>query len=355
MFKVKNNFVGSGNVFIGESGTGAFTEALESTVGMINKGKGAYITDPKGKVLKSVKTNRDEDVYVIGGDEDHYGVDLLSGLNPYEAANLIIESVGSSASHVDFSIVEYRNKAIHAASVLAYGLCFTPNVSEYEKRYNMRAYTIGFIKELLKNESLRNEVINEVVPDEGCFIEKEYADFALDFFGSKLIHVNKEVWNGILAEAILILDVVSTVPETIKDRFINVNCEKKVDLGSVLEGKIICNAIDATSGSGAHPLSIMLKGKLMMIADKRAIELAKAGKDIREELAGCIILAENYQDLLTSSSTVLSDTTLVNRARSLGVSYNVTIPSIKSLEEAVGDMNAKHFISVLNQVVVKRA
>lgn len=353
MFEVNNEVVGAGNVFVGQPGTGAFTKALESTINMINEGRGAYVTDLYGKSWKNIKTNRDEDIRVIGGGEDQYGIDLLAGLNPNEAASLIIKSVSNFAPHVDSYIIRYRNKAIHAATALAYGLSFTPDLNKYESRYNMGVYTIGFVKELLMDESLRNEVINEVIPDEGCYIKKDDAFFVMDFFNNKLIYADKELWDAILAEAVLLLEMVSAVPESIKDRFINGNCEKKVDLGSALEGKIICNAIDTTVCTGAHSLSIMLKTKLMMLADKRACELEKAGKDIRDELPGCVLFSENYQELATFSRIVESDYSFPNRARSLGVTYNVIVPSEESLVSKVGQVNSDYILSVLNKVSTK--
>lgn len=366
---------GSGFGFLGETGTGKTRAMLgPMAIQAAAMGHGAYITDAKAALWIDIKkalekmaskggVDRTADLRVIGPEPEQYGVDLLRGMNPEFAANMIVvcSSPENDAKSGDFFDTA-GGKLLYGSTVYAYLLNNLEARKNYTKKYKMGVYTIGFIAKLLKDADLRLQVEADIIDaminrysEEGYLCEGYQFDSVFTYFNEevKKYEQSENMWMSVVATVKEnILAPYMQLSDSMKDKFIFCNTEKMIDVNQALEGKIVCNAINMTADPNARALSVMLKSRLMILASERQIKFSKEGKEVRGYAPMCMLSADEYQDLVTVTKKIESDYSFPNRARSTGVYYCIGVQSYAALTMAAGDKASKNTMSVVSTMVV---
>lgn len=365
----------SNSLAMGKPGSGKTRTILIPMIKQaIAANHGLYVTDAKGVLSHDVVSavddlakqgviDRRDDVVIVGTKKGHSGVNLLSELPPDMVKEMIAVASQKSANDPFDPFWDGNGlKLLHNCCIYAYMLSHLKAGDNFAFEHAMSVYSIGFIAKLVIDDELRKSVEVELIKAlspklyhrEGALIDRIMLTDALTYFNNEVPKLEKaeNTWTGIIATTQKYLAPFVELPDEAKDRFIFCNYDKMVEVDSALDGKIMCIALNAMEVPKAKNLAIFIKSRFMNRATMRQVEHADRGEDVRAKARPCMLVADEYQDLVTISKDIESDYSFPNRNRSTGVYLFVAFQSKSSLDMAIGKENSDNIVSVFQNVIV---
>lgn len=323
---------------------------------------GFFVIDAKAVLWKDLlpkieRAGRMDDVRVVGFGPDQWGVDLLAGLNPVQAAAVlrtIMDQQGGGGGKDPF----WANSAVDVFRhmlVIAEAYRWTPGGQEEWLKTGVNPYSIAWVFRAVCSDSVWNDAVEHVLramepvqfQTVGRFIHSATLWASMDWLNNFWFNLAENTKSGVVGQVSQILDTLSS-NEEIRDRFAcgelhpyagdEVRRTRRVlRIGDALGGKIVMVAVSSLEhGIAAKAILMFLKSGLFRAARLRETQVGRKACQAKP----CVFVADEYQEIVSSDSAGLSDGTFWNVARSTGVAGIVATQTMASLSMALGNENA---------------
>lgn len=308
----------------GEGKTSAYLRPLARQIlGIAHPKFGMLTMDAKGTLWRDIAAaaraaGREDDVLVVGIEPGDWAINLVAALDPPALAYLVRDMFrqagggdgGNSSFFRDTAATVIRHAATLAAHIEAYDLR-----SIYRLAVEPAAFDVALAM-------LGGDEMPADHPAAG----------AVSYFRNQWLPLVHETRDGVVATLATVLDPVVTDP-----RFSAFCAPRPGDrvkqVNEALEGKIVCVSISATETGIAGRLALMaIKSSLF-----RAARIREAARGSEYAQAHpCVIMIDEAQEIVASSTSGLSDSSFFNVARSAGVAGIYATQALAALHLAIG-------------------
>lgn len=312
-----------------------------------------YVTDSKGVLWKDVAEiaeNLGKKVQVIGVGEHEMGVDLLDGISPSFASDLIksvMRQLGG-ANADDFWPNMATTLTRHVFTVLR-AWERTEGGIEYAESSSERPYSLVSAYRLALDAKNVDGWMKQIEADILNCIETDYSaisDFAKSDLYSSLSYL-RNTWPTMASDTRSGIE--GNVTNALGGFEADVRLREKFASGEKADitidecwgKKITCvNLPDSELGNAGKIINVFLKTLLFNKAKLRqAVDPNIAQK---QQLA---FIGDEYQSIITADVSGISDATFPNISRSTGLFYIVASQGIVGLEQAIGQYAAANFMN----------
>jgi len=332
---------------------------------------GMYYADAKGVGHKDISAiasqlGRADDVRVIGTGKWDYGVDLMDGLSPTQAAALLRSVMdqmdkggGKDAFWPNSAALLFRNvAAIFQAAE------FTPWGIEYMAANDCRLYSLWKIYEAIINPAFLEEVIREcqwgladpVLYEEwGFLVDTDEFRSSVQYLTLKYQALPENTRESIVATLIALMDGFGGV-DALREKFAMGKTGRIITMREALESKIVVNAVSAVDdGLPASIVSIFCKTLLYRAGQVREREIGSKECQKRP----CIVMIDEVQSVLSGGSTggtsgITNDSAVVNVARSQALYFVWASQTLSAITLAIGKEAADNLMNQFRSVVMLR-
>lgn len=312
-----------------------------------------YVTDAKAVLWKDVAViaeKFDKQVQLIGVEDNELGVDLLDGISPSFASDLIksvMRQLGG-ASADSFWPDMASNMMRHVFTVLRAwertkgGLDYAETSSERPYslvsayRLALEAHDIdGWMKEI------EADILGCIELDFSAISDLAKSDLyaSMRYLRATWPQIAKDTRSGIESN---ITNALGNFEADVRLREKFASGEKAdITVGEFWGNKITCvNLPDSELGNAGKIINVFLKTLLFSEAKRR--QSANPDIALKQQLA---FIADEYQSLITADVSGISDATFPNISRSTGLFYLVATQGIVGLEQAIGQHAAANFMN----------
>lgn len=314
-----------------------------------------YVTDSKGvlwKDIAEIATKMGKEYQVIGVGKNEVGIDLLDGLEPGFAADVIksvMRQMGGTAGDSFWPDLAH-NMCLHTLKVLK-AWEFTDGGVEFVKRTGERPYSLVHLYETAMDakDTSKDSMVARIEEDIASTIEKDPKLLGhisrVDLFAS--LRYLRVIWPNMAADTRSGIE--ANITNALGLFVSNVDLRSKfasgensdITIDDLWGRKITLVNLPTSLGNAGRIVNVMLKSLLF----NRALERQAVDPDIREK-EQLAFLADEYQSLITADlNSAFTDTSFPNVARSTGMFYFVATQGIKALQQAVGEDSALNFIN----------
>lgn len=318
---------------------------------------GFFVIDAKAVLWRDFmpkieRAGRLDDVRVIGFGVDQWGVDLLAGLDPTQAAGVlrtIMDQQGGGGKDPFWA-----NNAVDIFRhllVLAEAYRYTPGGQQEWLDTGIDPYSISWVFKAICSPS--------IVSDATMNVLRSFADDQWDEYGSAIHSATlwssitwlQNVWatmadntkSGVVGQVSQILDGLAS-RQDIRDRFASGRPHPNAEAGrrilpirEALDGRIVMVAVSSLEhGTAAKSILMFLKTGLFRAARLRELEIGSKACQAKP----CVYVADEVQEFVSGDTSGLSDGTFWNVARSSGVAGIIATQTMSSLVMALGNEKA---------------
>lgn len=314
-----------------------------------------YATDSKGVLWQDIKAIADKlgrPTQIIGIGKAELGVDLLDGLEPGFAADVIksvMRQMGGTAGDSFWPDLAH-NCCVHVLKVLQ-AWERTENGIKYAENTGERPYSLVRLYEVAMQakDSKADSVVAKMESDILDCVENDptrIADLAnVGLFAS--LEYLRETWPAMAKDTRSGIE--ANITNALGLFVSNVELRRKfasgehadITIDEMWGRKITLVNLPESLGNAGRIVNVMLKSLLFNKAKLR--QAAVPDIKNKQQLA---FLADEYQALITSDlASGFTDSSFPNVARSTGLFYFVATQGIRALEQAVGEISAANFIN----------
>lgn len=312
-----------------------------------------YVTDAKAVLwndVAAIAKKLGKPIQVIGVGENEFGVDLLDGISPSFASDLIkpvMRQLGGAAGD-SFWPDMASNMMRHVFTVLRAwerttgGLHYAESSSE--RPYSLvSAYRLALDAQNIDGwmKQIEADILNCIENDFAAISDLAKSDLyaSLRYLRSTWPMIAKDTRSGIESN---ITNALGNFEADVRLREKFASGEKvDITIDECWGNKITCvNLPDSELGNAGKIINVFLKTLLFNKAKLRqSIDPDIAAK---QQLA---FVADEYQSLITADVSGISDATFPNISRSTGLFYIVATQGIVGLEQAIGQHAAANFMN----------
>lgn len=312
-----------------------------------------YVTDAKAVLWKDVAKiakQLNKNVQVIGVHDNEMGVDLLDGISPSFAADLIksvMRQLGGASS--DSFWPDMANNSIrHVLNVLR-AWERTDGGIAYAEKTGERPYSLVSAYRLALNASKVDGWMKDIEADILNCVDNQYsyiADLAKQDLYASLSYL-RDVWPNMAKDTRSGIEANITnalggfeADNRLREKFASGE-KSDITVNDFWGSKITCvNLPEVELGNAGKIVNVFLKTLLFNAANKRQ----SADPDIREKQQLAFI-ADEYQSLITADISGMSDATFPNISRSTGVFYVAATQGVVGLQQAIGENATQNFLN----------
>ncbi|MBS1054752.1 type IV secretory system conjugative DNA transfer family protein [Gluconobacter kondonii] len=322
---------------------------------------GAYITDGKGVLYKDIlampSVQARGDIAVLGTEEGHYGVNLVSGMTPLEVStmlNTVSRQVMGESDDIFWS--EQASIVFYHAAVVADALSRTGGYDE-TKWSAFAPWSLMGIHRLATNPKAFNEACDELVqlserddlhPEIQELLESDSVSISVDYAKTTWRQMADETRSSVIANVNSVLGKFAGAPDVMK-RFCTGREERTLDVDYALNGGILGVAVGETDfGVVGQVVAVWLKTRLYIAARKRQKADPQSART-----KSCLLLADEFQMLATKGGSE-SDAEFFNIARSTGVFMIAATQSVLSIEKRLGKTVTHDLLNNLRTKILLR-
>lgn len=300
------------------------------------------------KILK--KRGMSGDRFIpIGVDEGHYGIPIFHGLSVEKCIDILEKTIKGDA---DPFFVPSALSQIQRVLVIAKAYHQTPLGVDYEiESGGCTVDSPEWVKRLCNNPDILYGVITELTD---CLKNNEALRYAL--YESSLksaIDGCLEDWRNMLASTETASSVVSTINVFLKDFTSNGKILERFgqgrvgpmykDLSLCLNGYFFFSALaDTEYGEAARKINIFARSRLFNLITLREIKYKLVDKDPQEEPV--VVFIDEHHLMASSGTTGLSDASIMNISRSMGLVFIAMTQSTDAYETVLGKIQTENMV-----------
>lgn len=350
------------SVVMGGTGSGKTFAAMEPVAAQLiqmqdQRDISLYVTDSKGVLWQDIKRIADrlgkgDRVQVIGVGEGEKGIDILDGLEPGFAADVIksvMRQMGGTAGDSFWPDLAH-NMCVHVLKVLR-AWERTPAGEQFVAEKGERPYSLVHLYETAmkakdqSDDSLIAKIKADIIGTLEAEPEKLSDVASVDLFAS--LDYLRVTWptmaadtrSGIEANITNALGLFASNMALRKQFASGENSDLTID--DMWGRKITLVNLPRSLGNAGRIVNVMLKSLLF----NRAMERQAADPKIRDKQQ-LGFLADEFQSLITADiSAGFTDSSFPNECRSTGLFYFVATQGIRALQQAVGEDSALNFMN----------
>lgn len=293
------------------------------------------------KILK--KRGMSTDRFIpIGVDEGQYGIPIFHGLSVEKCID-ILRSTGAVTGGDDF-FPKMALDHIERVLYLAKAYHQTPMGVEYEiETGGCTTDSPEWVKRVCNNPDILLKVVTELTD---CFKENENLRYAL--YDSSLkgaIDGCLEDWQTMLSTPETAASVVATINGFLKDFTSSGKILERFgqgrtgpmykDMGLCLNGYYFFSALsDQEYGEAARKINIFARARLFNLLTLRQIKFEAEGKDPQK--SPVVVFIDEHHLMVSAGTTGLSDASIMNISRSMGLVFIALTQSTDAYETVIG-------------------
>lgn len=325
---------------------------------------GLYITDGKGTLgieleAKGVFNKRKNDVIRIGTEPGEFGVNLVEGLNSYEFRQIftsVLTQIGGKSN--DSFWDDSAATLIEYASIIANVYQNIRVLREkFVENYFCQPVSIVGYKLISKNASVMEEMMKflEESVTAGALNAEELTLMNADnfrvanlWFAKEWLSMAQQTKSGIEANLSKAVESL-TFADGIRDAFATGLGKNVISLSEALNSKIVLNNISiAKWGAAGKFVSVFLATRLKWEAQRR---FQLHGEDYCKSKI-CVVVADEFQELVTVGAGAFSDSGFWNMARTLGVHLLCATQSKSALTKVIGEEETSNLINLCRTKII---
>ena len=359
--------VNTGLLVLGATGSGKTRSVLRPVARqLLAQGNiGAYVTDAKAVLWKPIaeiaaQLGRADDVRVIGPGRDQWGVDLLDGIEPGDAAALIGSVAAAAGAGKDSFWTDRASQIIEHVARIAQAYEVTPEGLAEADRDDIRPYSLWWIYRAATDPDMLDRAIVAVVRSfgDGAYeayghvIDTQELRWSVDYMLGPWRKLAPETKSGVTANIDRLLGGLSS-SAPLRTRFGTGGGTRTLRLREALDGRILLCAVSNLEGGAAARLVLALL-KAQLYRQLRLRQVHEGAEVCRARPV--MLLADEVQELLTGGGAVtgLDDVSVLNVSREAGLIPVFATQSVSALRLAIGDAGTDNLVSCLRSLVVLR-
>jgi len=327
-----------------------------------------YATDGKAVLYNDVVAVAEElgmgdDIRVVGADPEMYGVDLLEGVEPLDASNMLKSAMkqaqGSSGGGKTDYFVGAAEDVIYHSAMIARAWEVTDGGINRQESTNHRAYCIAEIFRLLLDDKLLFRAIDDVtaaILDDSeiaiCDFETEQLKMSIKYMITAWPQMADGQRSGVIGSVNTNLSDFMKNPSIFHKFATGCSKGKKMKITDFLDPRnITCIALSSLdNGSAATITNVFLKSMLY----KESMKQLKADRDIAKKRQ-IMFLADEVQELLTADKVGMSDTNFWGMARETGMYGFVATQTFSSVVQVLGAEATKAMLNNFRSKIFLRS
>jgi hypothetical protein len=346
-----------------------FRRTMDAFKQMANVKLGCYVTDGKGVLYKDLLplvADRKDDIAVLGTGDDHFGLNIVRGMEPMEIASTFIGVAGQvNGESKDNLWNSLASGLLMHAAMIARGLEMDEDtVAEWINAKGFRPYSLLGIAQIATEERASQEAIDRITSimqgaDEGRFTREEEADLmdsarSCDWFEQTHLPRAHETRSSISANISAVLETLVGARELSK-RFCSGVYDREVDVDHALKGGLLFVAISqAEHGIAGKVVMIWLKSRLFVMARRREKRDKERTGDALLQMGECAkfpcaFFVDEAQELLSVGAC--GDNEFWNVARSAKVFAVMASQTFATIYERMGQAAADNFLEQMRTKV----
>ena len=307
------------------------------------------------KVLQNRGIPTDKFV-VLGVEDGQYGIPLTHGLSVEKCIEILSSTTkGESDPFFTPSALAQIARVLHIAK--AYHQ--TPLGVEYEhKTGGCTADSFDFVKRLCNNPEILFQTIEDL-----CNCLEQDDDLRAALYTNSLrnaINGCLDDWKNMLKAEETASSVVATINVFLQDFTSNGKILERfgqgrvdgnqIDISLALQGYFMFSALaDTEFGEAARKINIFARARLFNLITLREIEFKKAGKSPQDEPV--LLFIDEHHLMASSGVTGLSDASIMNISRSMGLCFIALTQSQDAYIPVLGERQTENMVQqMLNRV-----
>lgn len=300
------------------------------------------------KILK--KRGMSGDRFIpVGVDEGQYGIPIFHGLSVEKCVDILGSTTKGDA---DPFFVPSALSQIERVLRIAKAYHQTPLGVDYEiESGGCTVDSPEWVKRLCNNPDILYKVITELTD---CLQKNEALRYALyDPSLKSALDGCLEDWRNMLASTETASSVVSTINVFLKDFTSNGKILERFgqgrigpmykDLSLCLNGYFFFSALaDTEYGEAARKINIFARSRLFNLITLREIQFKLVDKDPQEQPV--VVFIDEHHLMASSGTTGLSDASIMNISRSMGLVFIAMTQSTDAYETVLGKIQTENMV-----------
>ena len=300
------------------------------------------------KILK--KRGMSGDRFIpVGVDEGQYGIPIFHGLSVEKCVDILGSTTKGDA---DPFFVPSALSQIERVLRIAKAYHQTPLGVDYEiESGGCTVDSPEWVKRLCNNPDILYKVITELTE---CLQKNEALRYALyDPSLKSALDGCLEDWRNMLASTETASSVVSTINVFLKDFTSNGKILERFgqgrigpmykDLSLCLNGYFFFSALaDTEYGEAARKINIFARSRLFNLITLREIQFKLVDKDPQEQPV--VVFIDEHHLMASSGTTGLSDASIMNISRSMGLVFIAMTQSTDAYETVLGKIQTENMV-----------
>lgn len=300
------------------------------------------------KILK--KRGMSSDRFIpVGVDEGQYGIPIFHGLSVEKCVDILGSTTKGDA---DPFFVPSALSQIERVLRIAKAYHQTPMGVDYEiQTGGCTVDSPEWVKRLCNNPDVLYKVITELTE---CLQNNEALRYALYEPSLKsALDGCLEDWRNMLASTETASSVVSTINVFLKDFTSNGKILERFgqgrigpmykDLALCLDGHFFFSALaDTEYGEAARKINIFARSRLFNLITLREIKFKQLDKDPQKEPV--VVFIDEHHLMASSGTTGLSDASIMNISRSMGLVFIAMTQSTDAYETVLGKIQTENMV-----------
>lgn len=362
----------------GQSGTGKTSRVLRPLFAkdveriMAGLNSSIYVTDGKGTLwrdLAPVAKEKGLQTFIIGTGKTDLGVDLLQGIRPQMAADImrsVMEQAAGGGSGGDDFWPERASHFMRIAGTLLEAWEYTAAGKKWALNYGMRPYSLMNIYKVANETPGADKwgfrIIEDILDDAtfndngDLFATVQHLTVpglkaAMDYYLGAWREMAASTLTGIQSNVSKALSSLES-QEPLREKFASgENSDFSISQFWDQKCAVMTNISSIEFGNAGRLILIFLKTLLYIEARKR--EQLDKNAPLNH---GMFVYGDEWQELVTKDLKGVSDLTFINVARSAmgNGGFVIATQTMAALEQAIGEVSARNFIDQFSNLIAFR-